>query len=299
MLGRGRTRGDREPARPADSAVAAHRRVAHRCASRASFEARALHSRLVPAHRSPDSARHGGRGRRRGRLLLRALGRGSRPRDSPVWEPLIEAVGERLVGTFMWMYEEEMADGTILHVYKRVHTRRYMHLRHRRACVRLHPVCHAPGGWTLSPCQHRGGPMQLVDPERVGRRGRCGGARRRVSRLRAGDPRAHQQTSQQPAGGLSGLSPLRYIMDAVSIHEAKTQFSRLVARAEAGEEIVVRRGPTPVAKIVATAPHNAARSRRVEGPDHDRRGLRRDAGRVRRVQRVSRCSSTPMRCCGG
>ncbi len=43
---------------------------------------------------------------------------------------------------------------------------------------------------------------------------------------------------------------MRY-MDAVSIHEAKTQFSRLVARAEAGEEIVVRRGPTPVAKIVA------------------------------------------------
>lgn len=40
-------------------------------------------------------------------------------------------------------------------------------------------------------------------------------------------------------------------MEAVSIHEAKTQFSRLVARAEAGEEIVVRRGGTPVAKIVA------------------------------------------------
>ncbi|HEU4974873.1 MAG TPA: type II toxin-antitoxin system prevent-host-death family antitoxin [Baekduia sp.] len=40
-------------------------------------------------------------------------------------------------------------------------------------------------------------------------------------------------------------------MDAVSMHEAKTQFSRLVARAEAGEEIIVRRGPTPVAKIVA------------------------------------------------
>ena len=43
-------------------------------------------------------------------------------------------------------------------------------------------------------------------------------------------------------------------MDAVSIHEAKTQFSRLVARAEAGEEIVVRRGATPVAKIVAYHP---------------------------------------------
>jgi prevent-host-death family protein len=40
-------------------------------------------------------------------------------------------------------------------------------------------------------------------------------------------------------------------VDAVSIHEAKTHFSKLVARAENGEEIVVRRGPTPVAKIVA------------------------------------------------
>jgi prevent-host-death family protein len=40
-------------------------------------------------------------------------------------------------------------------------------------------------------------------------------------------------------------------VDAVSIHEAKTQFSRLVARAEQGEEIVVRRGATPVANIVA------------------------------------------------
>lgn len=40
-------------------------------------------------------------------------------------------------------------------------------------------------------------------------------------------------------------------MDAVSIHEAKTHFSKLVARAEAGEEIIVRRGQTPVAKLVA------------------------------------------------
>ncbi len=39
-------------------------------------------------------------------------------------------------------------------------------------------------------------------------------------------------------------------MDAVSIHEAKTHFSRLVARAEAGEEIIVRRGNKPVAKLV-------------------------------------------------
>ncbi|MEX2447889.1 MAG: type II toxin-antitoxin system prevent-host-death family antitoxin [Solirubrobacterales bacterium] len=36
---------------------------------------------------------------------------------------------------------------------------------------------------------------------------------------------------------------------SVNIHEAKTQFSKLVRRAEAGEEIVVRRGPEPVARI--------------------------------------------------
>lgn len=49
-------------------------------------------------------------------------------------------------------------------------------------------------------------------------------------------------------------------MDAVSIHEAKTHFSRLVARAEAGEEIIVRRGPKPVAKIVAYTPARKPRT---------------------------------------
>ena len=43
-------------------------------------------------------------------------------------------------------------------------------------------------------------------------------------------------------------------MDPISIHEAKTRFSQLVARAEAGEEIVVRRRGTPVVKIVAFTP---------------------------------------------
>lgn len=41
---------------------------------------------------------------------------------------------------------------------------------------------------------------------------------------------------------------------AVNIHEAKTQFSRLVARAEAGEEVVVARAGKPVVKIVAVEP---------------------------------------------
>ena len=38
--------------------------------------------------------------------------------------------------------------------------------------------------------------------------------------------------------------------EAVSIHEAKTNLSRLVRRVEEGEEIVIRRGSTPVAKLV-------------------------------------------------
>ena len=41
---------------------------------------------------------------------------------------------------------------------------------------------------------------------------------------------------------------------SVGIHEAKTNLSKLVARAEAGEEIVIKRGGVPVAKLVAAAP---------------------------------------------
>ena len=40
---------------------------------------------------------------------------------------------------------------------------------------------------------------------------------------------------------------------AVNIHEAKTNFSRLVSRAEQGEEIVIGRAGTPVAKLVPYA----------------------------------------------
>lgn len=42
--------------------------------------------------------------------------------------------------------------------------------------------------------------------------------------------------------------------EPVSIHAAKTHLSRLVARAEAGEEIVIARGRKPVAKLVPIAP---------------------------------------------
>jgi prevent-host-death family protein len=37
---------------------------------------------------------------------------------------------------------------------------------------------------------------------------------------------------------------------SVTIHEAKTQFSKLVRRAEGGEEILIRRGAEPAAKLV-------------------------------------------------
>lgn len=39
-------------------------------------------------------------------------------------------------------------------------------------------------------------------------------------------------------------------MRSVGVHEAKTHLSALLARVEAGEEIVVARGSKPIAKIV-------------------------------------------------
>jgi prevent-host-death family protein len=37
---------------------------------------------------------------------------------------------------------------------------------------------------------------------------------------------------------------------AYTVHQAKTQFSRLLKEAEAGEEVIVMRGSIPVAKVV-------------------------------------------------
>lgn len=38
-------------------------------------------------------------------------------------------------------------------------------------------------------------------------------------------------------------------MTIVTVHQAKTQLSKLIARAEAGEEIVIARGSEPVVKL--------------------------------------------------
>lgn len=42
-------------------------------------------------------------------------------------------------------------------------------------------------------------------------------------------------------------------MATVTIHEAKTQLSKLIARAEAGEEIVIARGKEPVVRLTPLA----------------------------------------------
>ena len=50
----------------------------------------------------------------------------------------------------------------------------------------------------------------------------------------------------------------------VNIHEAKTHLSKLLARVAAGEEIIIARAGTPVARL---GPYTAPRGRRVLGRD--------------------------------
>ena len=47
--------------------------------------------------------------------------------------------------------------------------------------------------------------------------------------------------------------------DTVNIHQAKTHLSRLLERAEAGEEIIIARNGRPVAKLVPYRPRRAPR----------------------------------------
>jgi hypothetical protein len=48
--------------------------------------------------------------------------------DRPNWGPLEAMVGEELAGEFMWMFQVDLADGTAVHAYKHICTRRYLHL---------------------------------------------------------------------------------------------------------------------------------------------------------------------------
>jgi prevent-host-death family protein len=49
------------------------------------------------------------------------------------------------------------------------------------------------------------------------------------------------------------------VKTAHTIHAAKTQLSRLVERAEAGEDIIIARGSTPVARLTKLRPVPPAR----------------------------------------
>ena len=54
-------------------------------------------------------------------------------------------------------------------------------------------------------------------------------------------------------------------MTVVNVHEAKTQLSRLLARAEAGEEVVIARRGEPVARLVACKPRGKRRPDILKG----------------------------------
>jgi prevent-host-death family protein len=51
-------------------------------------------------------------------------------------------------------------------------------------------------------------------------------------------------------------------MKTVTVHKAKTTLSQLIAAAEAGEDVVIQRGPDPVVRLV---PINRAEPRRQFG----------------------------------
>lgn len=53
-------------------------------------------------------------------------------------------------------------------------------------------------------------------------------------------------------------------MTQVNVHEAKTHFSKLLKRIEAGEEVIIARGGKPVARLV---PLEDAPKRRIPGRD--------------------------------
>lgn len=54
-------------------------------------------------------------------------------------------------------------------------------------------------------------------------------------------------------------------MRTVKIHEAKTQFSKLLAEVEAGEEIIVQRGDVPIAKLVPLPPARVRKAGALKG----------------------------------
>jgi prevent-host-death family protein len=54
------------------------------------------------------------------------------------------------------------------------------------------------------------------------------------------------------------------VPDAVNIHDAKTRFSKLLARVQAGEEIIIAKAGKPVARLI---PERPASNKRIPGID--------------------------------
>lgn len=52
-------------------------------------------------------------------------------------------------------------------------------------------------------------------------------------------------------------------MRQVTVHEAKTHLSRLIRQAQAGEDVIIARGDTPVVRLVAV--DGAPQQRRLGG----------------------------------
>jgi hypothetical protein len=48
--------------------------------------------------------------------------------EDPDWDPLLALVGSELAPWFMWMHAVELEDGALVHAYKHVATRSYLHL---------------------------------------------------------------------------------------------------------------------------------------------------------------------------
>ncbi|MEO6597316.1 MAG: type II toxin-antitoxin system prevent-host-death family antitoxin [Planctomycetota bacterium] len=53
-------------------------------------------------------------------------------------------------------------------------------------------------------------------------------------------------------------------MDSFNIHEAKTQFSRILAKVQAGEEVIIAKAGEPIARIVPI------RSQRLRIPETEK-----------------------------
>ena len=54
-------------------------------------------------------------------------------------------------------------------------------------------------------------------------------------------------------------------MVTVNVHEAKTNLSRLLARVEAGEDVVIARNGKPVARLVSCKPRNKPQADVLKG----------------------------------